>query len=110
MNSGWRILDVTAPLATIDVERGAIVITARNDVGEESVDRVVAADIALILLGTGVRFSSGILHRLAEHDVVMMVCDWRGVPQAVSLPWAGHSRIGARQAAQAQLDAGIPLT
>jgi CRISPR-associated protein Cas1 len=79
------------------------VITTRSEAGEESTDWVVAADIALILLGTGVRFSSGVLHRLAEHDVVMMMCDWRGVPQAVSLPWSEHSRIGARQAAQAQL-------
>lgn len=110
MNSGWRILDVTAPLATIDVERGNIVITTLNDLGEEAVDRVVAADIALILLGTGVRFSSGVLHRLAEHDVVMMVCDWRGVPQAVSLPWSNHSRIGARQAAQAQLSTDARAT
>lgn len=102
MSAGWRILDVTASLATIDVDRGAIVITTRSEAGEELTDRVVAADIALILLGTGVRFFGGVLHRLAEHDVVMM-CDWRGVPQAVSLPWSEHSQIGARQSAQAQL-------
>lgn len=59
MNSGWRILDVTAPPATVGVERGVIVITTWNDLGEEPVDRVVAADIALTLLGTVVGFSSG---------------------------------------------------
>lgn len=37
----------------------------------------------------------------------MMLCDWRGVPQAVTLPWSGHSRIAARQIAQAQASADL---
>jgi CRISPR-associated protein Cas1 len=99
MADGWRILDLTEAHGRIDVERGAIVVQTKD--GEH--DPVVAADIALVLLGTGITFSSGVLHRLAEHDVVMMMCDWRGVPRAAMLPWAERSRISARQIAQAGL-------
>lgn len=103
MATGWRILDLTETSGSFDVERGAVVITTAAGV----VERVPASDISLVLLGTGVKFTSGVLHRLAGHDVVMMLCDWRGVPQAVSLPWAEHSRIAARQIAQAEVSAEL---
>lgn len=38
MTSGWRILDVAAHLATIDVDRGVIVIATRTELGEEATD------------------------------------------------------------------------
>lgn len=86
---GWRILDLTRGRAAIAVERGAIVVTT-DDV-EESVP------------AAGVTFSSGVLHRLADHDVVMMMCDWRGIPRSVAQPWADGSRIASRQIAQTKV-------
>jgi CRISPR-associated protein Cas1 len=96
MSSGWRVLDLTGPdLVTLSAGRGTIIIGI-----EGTEDHVPAADISLILLGTGVTFTSGVLHRLAQHDVVVMHCDWRGVPYSATHPWSNHSRIGKRQLAQ----------
>lgn len=100
MADGWRILDLTGLRGSLGVDRGGVVIFD----GEDRIDRVPAADIAVVLVGTGVQFSSGVLHRLAEHDVVMMLADWRGLPQAVTHPWSSHSRIGERQVSQAGVD------
>ncbi len=100
MSGSWRVLDLTSANGIIDVGRGSIVITT-----EGQQDIVPAADIAVLLLGTGMTFTSGVLHRLSEHDVVMMMCDWRGMPQSVMHPWSEHSRIAARQIAQAKFPA-----
>lgn len=80
MSTAWRSLDLTGASGRVDVERGAIVV--RTDAG--TIEHVPASDISLVLLGTQVILTSGVLHRLAEHDVVMMLCDWRAAPQAAS--------------------------
>lgn len=97
MTGGWRILDLTGLRGALDVDRGGLVVFD----GETAVDRVPAADVAVVLLGTGVTFTSGVLHRLAAHGAVMMLTDWTGTPQSVALPWSSHSRIAERQSAQA---------
>lgn len=98
MNSGWRILDLTSGRASLDVDRGTLVVRTPD----RDEDRVPAADVAMVLLGPGASFTGGVLHGLAAHDAVLMVCDWRGIPQAISSPWSETSRIGSRQLAQSR--------
>lgn len=100
MSDGWRILDLTETRGVVDAAPGAVSIT--RDDGTAQV--FPAAEISIILLGTGFSLTSGALHRLAAHDIVMILCDWSGVPQSVTMPWAEHSRIAGRQISQAKAD------
>jgi CRISPR-associated protein Cas1 len=97
----WRVLDFTTFEGTIAYERGRIV--AIKDDGTER--EVPLADVGSILLGTGVGLAPGVLHGLARFDVVVLPADWRGVPQSGVYPWSTHTRVGARQLAQAELSA-----
>lgn len=64
---------------------------------------VPVADVAVVLLGIKVSISTAVMHRLLDADVVVMFCDWRGVPEGAAYPWRAHTRVGARQRAQAAL-------
>jgi len=98
MESGWQVIDMLESGASIHVDRaGGIIIGTGSDT-----TKLNAADVALVLIGTGVKFSSGVIHRLADHDVVALFCDWRGVPYATVLPDIETSRIAARHRAQAE--------
>ena len=54
-------------------------------------------------MGPHVSFSTAVMHRLLDADVVVLFCDWRGVPEGAAYPWHEHGRVGARQLAQSQL-------
>lgn len=64
---------------------------------------VPVADVAVVLLGIKVSISTAVMHRLLDADIVVMFCDWRGVPEGAAYPWRAHTRVGARQRAQATL-------
>jgi CRISPR/Cas system-associated endonuclease Cas1 len=100
MAMGWRILDLTAcKKASISFDAGHLVIDTNNEV-----DRVATADTAMLLLGTGVAFSTGVIHKFPQNDVVVLCCDWRNVPEAIITPFTNSSRVGQRQIAQANAD------
>ncbi|QGU02797.1 CRISPR-associated endonuclease Cas1 [Corynebacterium kalinowskii] len=61
------------------------------------------AQLAVVLVGIQTSVSGAVLAKLAEYDVVLLVCDWRGIPIAGTMPWAEHTRVGARHRAQAGL-------
>ena len=99
MDSAWRIIDCSSLEGRITADRGAICIH-QDDGGEH---RVPTADVAVILMGPHVSFSTAVVHRLLGADVVVLFCDWRGVPEGAAYPWHEHGRVGARQLAQSQL-------
>ena len=47
--------------------------------------------------------SGAVLSKLSDYDIPLLICDWRKVPVASAIPWRDHTRIGARQQAQANL-------
>jgi CRISPR-associated protein Cas1 len=57
-------------------------------------------DVATVLLGLKVGVGAGVLHQLAEFDVITLTCGWNGVPSAGMYAWSEHTRVGARQRAQ----------
>lgn len=69
-------------------------------IGERSVP---LADVACILTGVATQWSGELVALAAHHDVVILTCDWRGVPVSATVPWADNARIAARQQAQAGL-------
>lgn len=97
MARAWRILDFSGLTGVLESSRGQIVVLP------EGRDRVAVPvdDVAVVLIGTGVVFSGAALHRLTGAGIAVMLCDWRGVPEAAAYAWQPHTRIGARQIAQA---------
>ena len=69
-----------------------------SDEGQES--PLSLADVAIVLLGPHVQIGASVLHQLAAFDVVTLVCDWKGLPNAGMYSWSEHTRVGARQIAQ----------
>lgn len=100
MNPGWRILDLTSFTGTIRYVRGRLLIQPTN--GEKELE-VPLSQIAVALIGVSASVSGAVIAKLAEYDAVLMVCDWKGMPTAALFPWSDHTRVGARQIAQARL-------
>lgn len=96
MSTAWRIVDLTGLTQPVTVRRGRIRVNT-TDVGLD--------DCACILTGPATTWSGGLVALAARHDVVLMACDWRGVPIAATMPWSTNTRIAARQHAQAHLSA-----
>jgi len=61
----------------------------------------------LVLESPEVALTSALLFRLAENDVMLLVCDARHLPCMAGLPFAGHSRLTGIQ--RLQLDTGLPF-
>jgi CRISP-associated protein Cas1 len=93
--SGRRVIDTSRMgNGAIRSTRGGLLI------GDE---RVPLEDVAVLLLGASVTISGGALTLLSRYDVVMLNCDWRGVPDLVGYAWSDNSRVAARHRAQAEL-------
>ena len=95
--AAWRIIDLTQFSGSISSKTGAIVLHP------EDKPQVVlpVADVAVVLIGMGVKLSGAVLHRLTAADVWVLLCDWRGIPEAGTFAWRPHSRVAARRVAQA---------
>ena len=97
---GWQVLDFSGFKGKLKYTRGKLLVQP----GDGRADQTVAlSQIAVVLIGMGVYLSGAVLSKLSEYDVAVLVCDWRGVPVAGASPWASHTRIAARQIAQADL-------
>ena len=95
--AAWRIIDLTQFSGSVSSKTGAIVLHP------EDKPQVVlpVADVAVVLIGMGVKLSGAVLHRLTAADVCVLLCDWRGIPEAGAFAWRPHSRVAARRVAQA---------
>lgn len=98
MNShGWQILDLTGFSGELRYVRGRLKIC-----GVE-VHEIPLVQIAVVLIGGAVTVSGAVIAKFSEYDIALLVCDWRKVPIAAASPWSEHTRIGARQQAQASV-------
>lgn len=93
--SQWQVIDLLRFDGELHGERGHLIVGTRS---------VPLSDIAVVLVGLSVHMSGGLLVRLAEADIVVITCDWRGVPVGGHWPWSSNTRTGARIAAQRELD------
>ncbi|MCS4483928.1 type II CRISPR-associated endonuclease Cas1 [Gleimia sp. 6138-11-ORH1] len=99
MPRGWRVIDCSSMSGEICSARGAVSVQPE---GKDPV-LIPIADVAVLLVGHGVYFSGGALHRCLSAGVAVLLCDWRGVPQGGAFGWSDHSRVAARRNAQALL-------
>ncbi|AZA12814.1 type II CRISPR-associated endonuclease Cas1 [Corynebacterium choanae] len=102
MNLGWRVLDCSQLDGRLRYERGVMKVLDRE--GSELITAPLS-QIAIVLIGVQSSISGALIAKFGEYDIALLVCDWRQEPVAGAMPWHDHSRIGARQVAQARLSA-----
>lgn len=100
MNAGWRVVDFCNFSGEVRYARGQLRI--KTDSGDEEAT-VPLNQVSVILIGGAATISGSVMSKLSEYDVALLVCDWRNVPVAAAAPWSEHTRIGARQRAQASV-------
>ena len=99
MNSQWRVIDLCGFEGELRSKRGGVEVLS-----DEGVPTIIpVAEVAVILVGMKVALSAAVLHRLAEADVSVLFCDWRGLPEGGCYSWSDHGRVAARHRAQAEV-------
>lgn len=99
MNSQWRVIDLCGFEGELRSTRGGVEVLS----GEGVPTTIPVAEVAVILVGMKVALSAAVLHRLAEADVAVLFCDWRGIPEGGCYSWSDHGRVAARHRAQAEV-------
>lgn len=99
MQQKWRILDFSLFKGDISYSQNTLFVSSDSN-GKVTVP---LSDVGVIIVGTHAHLSSGVLYGLSKNDCVLLVCDWRNNPVSAALPCTGHSRVAARQIAQAQM-------
>lgn len=99
MNSQWRVIDLCDFEGTLRSTRGGVEVCAQEGLPTT----IPVAELAVVLVGMKVNLSAAVLHRLAEADVAVLFCDWRGIPEGGCYSWSDHGRVAARHRAQAEV-------
>lgn len=99
MAEQWRVIDLCGFEGELRSTRGGVEVCPE----EGASTTIPVAEVAVILVGMKVALSAAVLHRLAEADVAILFCDWRGVPEGGCYSWSDHGRVAARHRAQAEL-------
>ena len=89
MNSQWRVIDMCGFEGELRSTRGGVEVCPE----EGASTTVPVAEVAVILVGMKVNLSAAVLHRLAEADVAVLFCDWRGIPEGGCYSWSDHGRV-----------------
>jgi CRISPR-associated protein Cas1 len=93
------VIDCSNLNGSIYSTRGGIVIKPN----EAACTTLPLADVAVLLIGPSVKFSSAVMHRILDADVSLILTDWKGVPEGGAYSWCEHGRVGARHRAQTML-------
>ena len=99
MAEQWRVIDLCGFEGELRSTRGGVEVCP--DGGAPTT--VPVAELAVVLVGMKVNLSAAVLHRLAEADVAVLFCDWRGIPEGGCYSWSDHGRVAARHRAQAEV-------
>lgn len=103
MADNWRILDLTFLKGELRFDKRTRKLAVTEKDSNKTTEHVLS-DVNIIFVGIGVRLAGGVAYHLASSDVVVIFCDWKGIPVASMYPWVdAHGRVAARQRAQASL-------
>ncbi len=105
MADNWRVLDFTDFHGELRFSKSKKVLeTYDSESGE--VTRHALGDVNIVFIGIYTSLAPAMMYHFAKHDVVVLFCDWRGLPICSMYPWIdAHGRVAARQRAQASLSA-----
>ena len=95
----WRVMDLTSFEGKLCYQRGKL-LAVYPDGHKKSVS---LNEIATVSISHRVSVSSGLMVKLGELGIPLIVNDWRRIPVAISFGWSEHTRAGARQVAQSML-------
>lgn len=99
MAEQWRVIDLCGFEGELRSTRGGVEVCP-----DEGVPTIIpVAEVAVVLVGMKVNLSAAVLHRLAEADIAVLFCDWRGIPEGGCYSWSDHGRVAARHRAQAEV-------
>lgn len=98
-DAAWRILDLSGYSGSVRCHEHVLEVE-RPDTATE---QVALADVATIMLGPDVSLAAGTVLAIMAHHILVLWCDWRGVPHAATHPWSSNTRVTTRQRAQAAL-------
>jgi CRISPR-associated protein Cas1 len=93
----YQILDLQKFEGDVHSSRGRLVIEGKE---------VPLEGLGAIVIGSAVRIAGGTMLLAAKYDVPILTVDWRGLPEACTLPWSENSRVAARF--RAQVDLTVP--
>ncbi|MEJ6018645.1 type II CRISPR-associated endonuclease Cas1 [Corynebacterium sp. H113] len=93
----WRVLDFTEFEGKLRYVRGHV----HAEYPSGKTKEVNLREIALVIAATHVSISSGLLLKLGELGIPLMITDWKYVPVSSLHSWSAHTRVGARQMSQA---------
>lgn len=99
MAEQWRVIDLCGFEGELRSMRGRVEVWPE----EGASTAIPVAEVAVVLVGMKVALSAAVLHRLAEADVAVLFCDWRGIPEGGCYSWSYHGRVAARHRAQAEV-------
>lgn len=99
MAEQWRVIDLCGFEGQLRSTRGGVEVRPE----EGTPTTIPVAEVAVFLVGMKVALSAAVLHRLAEADVAVLFCDWRGIPEGGCYSWSDHGRVAARHRAQAEV-------
>lgn len=95
----WRVVDLLGFGGDVSYSRGRLVL--RRDCDE--IGQIPLAETAVILVGLKAALGPSVLQKCCDFGVMLIPCQWAGTPVGAVAPWSGHTRVGARQLAQATL-------
>jgi CRISPR-associated protein Cas1 len=101
MADNWRILDFSNFKGTLRYakKRLEVIDESSGELRQEAL-----RDVNIVFIGIGVKLSPAVMYHFATEDVVVLFCDWKGLPVSGMYPWVdAHGRVAARQRAQAAL-------
>lgn len=99
MSEQWRVVDLCGCEGELRSVRGGVEVCSNE--GTSTI--LPVAELSVVLVGMKVNLSAAVLHRLAEADVAVLFCDWRGIPEGGCYSWSNHGRVAARHRAQAEV-------
>ncbi|WP_315299585.1 type II CRISPR-associated endonuclease Cas1 [uncultured Actinomyces sp.] len=99
MAEQWRVIDLCGFEGELRSTRGGVEVCPQEGLSTT----IPVAEVAVVLVGMKVSLSAAVLHRLAEADIAVLFCDWRGIPEGGCYSWSVHGRVAARHRAQAEV-------
>jgi CRISPR-associated protein Cas1 len=95
----WRIIDVVEDGRYLHIERDWLVV----EENKLELGRVPLTDVQSVLVhARHATYSHGLLLRLANHDIPLVICDHRHEPIAILMSLTGHHRHAGRVRIQAE--------
>ena len=97
----WRVVVISKP-ASLRVDTSQLIVAQEKEVSLPLEDLS-----AVVLESPMVTLSSALLARMAQQDILLLVCDEKHLPCLIALPCAGHSRLAKMQ--RLQLETTLPF-